>query len=309
MRLASVSVDLDSLPYYYRIHGLDEGVLDARARRLVYSTALPRLLEVFGRAGVPSTLFAIGEDLSDGECAGALSKAAAGHEVASHSHRHDYALSRLPEEEIARDLSLADAAILRCTGRLPEGFRAPGYTLSAPLYRALCARGYRYGSSAFGAAPYYLAKAMVMGALQLWGRPSRAVLDSPGVMLAPRVPYRPDPQHPYRRGDGPVLELPVAVTPLSRFPFIGTFALTLPRPVVRGLYRTLRGDRLLNLELHGIDALDESDGVPPALCRVQPEQKVSASQRLLRLEELLRWLKEDFEVCTLAAAARRPGLV
>ena len=39
--------------------------------------------------------------------------------------------------------------------------------------------------------------------------------------------YRPDPQQPYRRGAGAVLELPMTVTPGVRFPFIGTFALTL----------------------------------------------------------------------------------
>ncbi|HYO69594.1 MAG TPA: polysaccharide deacetylase, partial [Archangium sp.] len=41
-RLASISVDLDSEPHSCRIHGLPESLLDARARGLVYTTAVPR---------------------------------------------------------------------------------------------------------------------------------------------------------------------------------------------------------------------------------------------------------------------------
>jgi peptidoglycan/xylan/chitin deacetylase (PgdA/CDA1 family) len=310
VRLSSVSVDLDSLPHYCRIHGLDEAALDPAARSLVYTRALPRLCEVFAAAKVPATLFAIGEDLGEPECRASLAAAArAGHEAASHSFRHDYALSRQSPEAIAADLARADDAIATAVGRRPVGFRAPGYTLSAPLYRALCDRGYRYDSSAFPAAPYYLAKAAVMGALAVAGRPSRSVLDSPRVLLAPRAPYRPDPSQPYRRGSGSVVELPVTVLPVSRFPFIGTFALTLPKPLVRAMYLRLRGDGLLNFELHGIDALEASDGLPAAICDVQPEQRVPLRQRLSRLAELLRWLGDDFQLATLAAAASAPGLV
>ena len=63
-RLASISVDLDSLPHYCRIHGLPESLLDARARGLVYTTAVPRLRQLLAEVGVPGTFFAIGEDVA-----------------------------------------------------------------------------------------------------------------------------------------------------------------------------------------------------------------------------------------------------
>ncbi|WP_375771749.1 polysaccharide deacetylase family protein [Archangium gephyra] len=309
-RLASISVDLDSLPHYCRIHGLPESLLDARARGLVYTTAVPRLRQLLASVGVPGTFFAIGEDVAaDAGAAEALRSAhQAGVEVASHSFSHDYALTRRAPESIREDLRRADEVLEAATGVRPVGFRAPGYTLNAALYAATVERGYRYGSSAFPAVPYYTAKAAVMGSLALLGRPSRAVLDSPRVLLAPRTPYRPDPARPYQRGSGAVLELPMAVTPGVRFPFIGTFALTLPLPAVRAAYRSLQGDTFFNLELHAADVLDEQDGIPPELVRQQRDLRVPATHKLERLRTLFGWLKSDYDVVTLRDAASHLAL-
>jgi len=303
-RLASLSVDLDTLPHYCRIHGLPESLLDEKARALVYAVAVPRLRELWASLGVPGTFFAIGEDVAAPQAARALREASeAGVEVASHSFAHDYALTRRPPEAIREDLRRADEALRAATGTAPVGFRAPGYTLSAALYAATVERGYRYGSSAFPAAPYYAAKAAVMGGLALVGRPSRAVLDTPRVLLAPREPYRPDPESPYRRGSGAVLELPMAVTPGVRFPFIGTFATTLPLAVVRTLYRACRAEAFFNLELHAVDVLGEEDGIPPELVRQQRDLRVPAARKLERLRTVFSWLKEDYDVVTLHDAA------
>ncbi|WNG49594.1 polysaccharide deacetylase family protein [Archangium minus] len=304
-RLASISVDLDSLPHYCRIHGLPESLLDARARGLVYTTAVPRFMELLASVGVPGTFFAIGEDVAaDAGAARVLrSSHEAGVEVASHSFSHDYALTRRPLESIREDLRRADEVLEAATGVRPVGFRAPGYTLNAALYAATVERGYRYGSSTFPAAPYYTAKAAVMGALALLGCPSRAVLDSPRVLLAPRTPYRPEPARPYSRGRGAVLELPMTVTPRVRFPFIGTFATTLPMPAVRALYRACLGDSFFNFELHAVDVLGAEDGIPPELVRQQRDLRVPVAHKLERLRTLFGWLKSDYDVVTLRDAA------
>jgi peptidoglycan-N-acetylglucosamine deacetylase len=145
----------------------------------------------------------------------------------------------------------------------------------------------------------------VMGTLKALGRPSRAILDAPSVLLAPRLPYRPDPELPYRRGTGAVLELPIATTPLARFPFIGTFAAAFPEVVVRPVYRSLQSASLLNFELHGIDVLGADDGLPPALVRQQRDLAVSSAAKMRRLRKVFAWLRSDREVVTLAAAATR----
>ncbi len=306
-RLASISVDLDSLPHYCRIHGLPESLLDARARGLIYATAVPRLRALLEQVGVPGTFFAIGEDVAaDPGAARALGEAhRAGVEIASHSYSHDYALTRLPPDALHADLARADEVLEAACGARPVGFRAPGYTLNAALYAATVARGYRYGSSAFPATPYYTAKAAVMGTLAALGRPSRAVLDSPRVLLAPRVPYRPDPGQPYARGAGAVLELPMTVVPGVRFPLIGTFVTTLPGPALRLAYRACAGDAFFNLELHAVDVLDAADGIPAALVRQQRDLRVPAALKLERLRTVFEWLRADSDVVTLRDAAER----
>jgi hypothetical protein len=306
-RVASISVDLDSLPHYCRIHGLPESLLDDRARSLVLGVAVSRFRELLSELSLPATLFVIGEDLAD-EGARAVVKSAhqGGLEIGNHSFSHDYALTRRARDDIASDVLRGEEAITQVVGESPLGFRAPGYTLSPDLFGILCERGYLYDSSVFPAAPYYAAKALVMGGMALLGKPSRSILDSPKVISAPRLPYRPDVAEPYREGNGLTLELPIATAPFSRLPFIGTFAVLMPRPVVQATYLAMRTTMdFFNFELHGIDLLDQHDGVPAELVRRQPDLRVPVAQKRARLRELFSRLKDDYEVVTLAEAARR----
>ena len=238
----------------------------------------------------------------------------AGAEIGNHSQTHDYALSLREPRRIRDEVEQGAQAVEAAVGERPAGFRAPGYSLSPALYQAVCAAGHRYDSSAFPAAPYYLAKAAVMGALAVFGRRSGAVLDSPRVLAAPTRPYLPDPAAPYRRGGGAAIELPISCAPVSRLPFIGTLVTSLPTAAASAVYRTLRGTPLLNLELHAIDFLDASDGIPAPLAARQRDSRIPFAQKRARLAEVLRWIGGDFEVTTLAQAAeklaaRREGLV
>jgi peptidoglycan-N-acetylglucosamine deacetylase len=310
--LAAISVDLDSLPHYCRIQGLPETMLDDRARGLVATHAVPRFLELFEAVRIQATFFVIGSELSDPQLCSALRAAhAAGIELASHSDSHDYSLSRQGFDACLADLTRAEEQMVVQLGVRPVGFRAPGYTLSPALLQAAIVRGYSYDSSAFPAAPYYLAKASVMGALALLGRPSRAILDTPAVLLAPRVPYRPDGLAPYSRGKAPLLELPVTVTPRTRLPCIGTFAVAAPLPLVKAAFDACARDALFNFELHALDVLDASDGIPAALVAQQRDAAIPAARKLARLETLFARLGEGRERVTLAQAAKRlaPGLL
>lgn len=305
-RLASISVDLDTLPHYCRIFSLPESLLDDEARAVVAAKAIPRYLELFERAGTSATFFCIGSDLTLPGMSEALTVAhRAGVELASHSWSHDYALSRMASGAILADLRRADEALTTLTGQRPVGFRAPGYTLSPALLQAVEQLGYLYDSSTYPAVPYYLAKAGVMGLLEVLRRPSKAILDTPRVLLAPTTPYRPSSSAPYARGTSPVLELPVAVAPVTRLPFIGAFATVLPWLVVEATFRTLRRVPHFNFELHAIDVLDATDGIPAELVARQRDLAVPASVKLERLAKLFAWLGDDRERVTVALAARR----
>jgi peptidoglycan-N-acetylglucosamine deacetylase len=287
--IVSVSVDLDALACYHRIHALADGP-SVEARFAILRRALPRLGELFAKHGIAATLFVVGQDLlEDSEGRAIVAELAkAGHEIASHSHSHPYDLVRLGRAGIADEIDRAHAAIAEACVCPPVGFRAPGYEISAELVEVLCERGYRYDSSAFPAIPYYLAKAAVMAAIRVTGRKSGSILGSPQVLGAPRLPYHPAAGAPYRRGNLPIVELPVTVTPHLRLHVIGTTIVLAPEWLRRRLVASALTTPHFNLELHGIDLADAiSDGISASLIARQPDLRVSLSRKLAALDATL----------------------
>ncbi|MFL5368505.1 MAG: polysaccharide deacetylase family protein [Myxococcales bacterium] len=294
--IASVSVDLDGLACYSAIHGIDPSLLDERALRAVPEVAIARLCELFAGLGIQATFFVIGSDLKLPYAAASVAAAArAGHEIASHSHAHDYALSRLGRAAMELDLTLAEEAIRAACGAPPRGFRAPGYTLSPELLDALTRRGYAYDSSLLPSPAYYAAKAFALALYATRGRRSESILGSPGQLFAPRSAH-------WRSG---IRELPVATLPLLRAPVIGTVLAAVPASLGAALVRAAGASGHLNLELHAIDVLDASDGAPALLAAAQPGLSIPAAVKLRRLREVLAAVRERAEVCTLEAAAPR----
>jgi peptidoglycan/xylan/chitin deacetylase (PgdA/CDA1 family) len=305
-RLCSVSVDLDPVACYHRIHALAEPPAD-RARVAVLRRCLPRFAELFARHGVRATLFVVGRDLEEDAEGRALLAALArdGHELANHTYTHPYDFVRLGAGRVTDEIDRAHAAIADCAGAAPVGFRAPGYEISAPVLRALGARGYRYDSSAFPSVPYYGAKALVMAAMRLAGRPSGSILGSPRALLAPRAPYRPSETAPYRRGDATLVELPIAVTPIARLPVIGTSLVTSPAWLRRRLVAAALRAPFFNLELHGIDLADaDADEISPALIARQPDLRRPLAHKLRALDETLTSARSaGFTFAPLASAS------
>jgi peptidoglycan-N-acetylglucosamine deacetylase len=289
-RICSVSVDLDALGCYYRIHALP-GAPPEPARFAVLRRCLPRFAELFARHGVRATFFVVGQDLEDDAEGRALlaDLARGGHELASHTHTHPYDFVRLGRAAIADEIDRAHAAIGACAGTPPVGFRAPGYEITAEALDVLRARGYRYDSSVFPSAAYYGAKAVVMAAMRLTGRKSGSVLGNPRVLRAPLEPYRPAAGDIYRdRGGDGLVEIPIAVTRGARLPVIGTSLIVAPALVRRRLVAAALRAPLFNLELHGIDLCDaEADAVPAALVARQPDLRRPLAHKLAALEETL----------------------
>jgi peptidoglycan/xylan/chitin deacetylase (PgdA/CDA1 family) len=289
-RVVSVSVDLDSIDCYWRIHALP-GEPPEGVRRAILRRCLPRFAEVFARHGVPATFFVVGRDLQDDADGAALlaELARAGHELANHSYTHPYDLVRLGAPAIADEIDRAHGAIADCTGHAPVGFRAPGYAISAELIDLLASRRYRYDSSTFPSVPYYGAKAAIMAAMRVLGRPSGSYLATPRVLTAPRLPYRPAAGAPYRSGDAAIVELPITVTPVLRLPVIGTSVVAAPEWMRRRLVAAALRAPFFNLEMHGIDLADvDGDEMPPGLVARQPELRRPLAYKLAALEATLR---------------------
>jgi peptidoglycan-N-acetylglucosamine deacetylase len=303
VKRCAVSIDLDGIGCYYRIHGL--GPAPEELADVMYERAIPRASNLFAARGIHVTWFVIGRDAERAGNAAVLGKLAAhGDELANHSYTHPYELARLDAATVDDEVSQCDRVLRGITGTPPRGFRAPGYDVSPAMLDALARRGYRYDSSIFPAPGYYAAKAAVMAALALARRPSGAVLTNPRALAAPADPYRPSMTAPWRRGQAPVVELPVAVTTWTRMPAIGTTLLVAPALVRARLLAGMTKRRFFNFELHGIDFIDaDRDGIPGDLVARQPDLRVPIDDKLARLGDILDQLAERWEFATLADVA------
>ena len=313
MKRAAVTIDVDSLRFYAQIHGLPE----IRGDDPIYTLALPRFARLIAGAGIHATVFAVGEDAARYPEAFRF-VAETGSELASHSYSHDYRLSQRSSKEIENDLEKAEDALSPLCGPPPRnektpagptirGFRAPGYNVSSTLLSVLLRRGYLYDSSLLPAPAYWMARAVALGRYALLRRPSVSLLGHFSAFAGPLEPYRTTPEKPWKpTPDGPLLELPMAVSSWARLPLFGTSWILWPT-LLR--HRLLDGalDRLplINFEMHAIDLLGPDDpGVPKALIRAQPDLRISANQKLVLFSRLFSTLAHRTEVRSLADWSR-----
>jgi len=309
----AVSIDLDGIACYYRIHGL--GAAPSELEHSILERALPRAAALFASRGLHVTWFVVGRDadpqaeLPDRDVRAANATrlralAEAGDELGNHSYSQPYELARLAPDAIEDEIGRCDRVLRAITGNPTKGFRAPGYDVAPAMLDTLAHLGYRYDSSIFPAPGYYAAKVAVMGALALLGRPSGAVLTNPRALAAPAVPYRPSMTSPWRRGQAPLVELPIAVTPWSRVPAIGTMLLVAPAWIRTRVLDAMAKRPFFNLELHGIDFADaEKDGIPGELVDRQPDLRVSIDDKLARLGGVLDTIAQRWQFATLAEVA------
>ncbi len=304
-KMSAVSVDLDEIDTYRRLHGLP--TREQGGSSAVYDLALDRMVRFARDQRLELSLFAVGRDLrreASAERLAALSRA--GHPVENHSQSHRHDLARASRAVMVAEVDEAQDVIEQVTGRRPRGFRAPGYAISDTLLEVLEQRGYSFDASVFACPPYFLAKTLAMASIRLRGRRSRAVLDTPRVMLAPRLPYRP--ARPWwRPGGAGLLELPIAVTRRLRLPLIGT-SVTMAGPRgARALARGCADAPLVSFGLHGIDFLDASDGLEDLLGH-QPDVNISSSRKLACLAAAIFELRRcGYRFVTLAEAAEELG--
>jgi hypothetical protein len=129
-------------------------------------------------------------------------------------------------------------------------------------------------------------------------------MTNPRALGAPADPYRPAMARPWRRGQAPVVELPVAVTPWTRIPAIGTSLIVAPAVIRNRIVRAMARRAFWNFELHGIDFADaEKDGIPGELVARQPDLRLPIAEKLARLDQLLDQLLAGWELVTLAEVA------
>ncbi len=302
VRRAAVNVDVDGLYLYDRIHGHagSSGNADdfdpATADPTVWTRGVPRMLDLFDRAGVKATFFVVAQDLAHADARAVLRECVtAGHEIGNHSLTHPYDLSRRATADLAVEVGQARERLEDFCGVPVVGFRAPGYVTSEDLLETVVASGHIYDSSRFPCPPYQAAKAAFIGWYRLRGRPSGSIAEPPTVWLGPTEPYVE--RLPSGRA---LMELPIGVLPGLRLPFIGTSVIAGGRALQLATMPLLARADWLNFELHAIDLLDHHDDQLPARFLAQPDQRVPLARKWPLLLRTLEAMIQSHEVRTLA---------
>lgn len=210
--VASLSLDLDNQWSYMKTHG-DAGW---ESYPSYLDVVVPRVLEFLASRDLRITFFVVGQDAAIDRNREALaSLAAAGHEIANHSFRHEPWLHLYSEAELQREFQQTEDAILATTGRRPVGFRGPGYSLSDTTLEVLVERGYRYDASTLPTYIGPLARLFYFRTARLDDEQRQERGQLFGSM---RDGMRPVGPYHWAVGDRTLLELPVTTMPLVKVP-------------------------------------------------------------------------------------------
>ena len=309
--IASLSCDLDDKWSYMKTHG--DGGWETFPSYL--DLIVPRILSCLKQQDLPATFFIVGQDaVSERNRNLFRSIAEAGYEVGNHSFRHDPWLHLYSEQEIEKEMAMAEEHIEEATGQRPVGFRGPGYSISEATVKELIRRDYLYDATTFPTFLMPLARLYYFATSNFSSQEKRLRKRLGGRLrdgLRPNKPY-------WWRLDGKtLLEIPVTTLPGFKLPLHMSylFALNVFSPkLARGyLYLSLRLCRLAGVEpsivLHPTDFLGSEDR--QGLLFI-PGMGLPLEKKLEFVEDVLKRLKDAFSVVTLrehaAMAARRTTL-
>lgn len=292
-KVCSISIDMDPIGQYLGARGYEpreETNLNA-----IYEDALPRFLDLFDEFGVKATFFVVGKDLENADNRARIRQMhEKGHEVANHTYSHRLDFSQLPPEEKKTEIVKASDLIGDACGVRPIGFRAPGWGIDSQTLKILEDDGYQYDSSIF---PSYLISVMAWSNWVLnRGRLKRTLGSTLNVGMAPKLPYYPSIDAPWRRGEMKIAELPVTVLPLMQLPFLGTVLFmwgSLPFRMSSAYLKKF--DRPVLYELHGIELVDYYKEVNDPRLGVKPGLMRSIDDKVGLYRTMLETFSDHYE--------------
>jgi peptidoglycan-N-acetylglucosamine deacetylase len=302
--IASLSLDLDNQWSYMKTHG-DEGweTFPSYLNGLV-----PRVLEALQQANLRITFFIVGQDAALEKNHAALRMLTdAGHEVGNHSFRHEPWLHRYSEEELDREIAAAEKYIELATGKRPNCFRGPGYSLSRTVLKVLTQRGYVCDASTF---PTFLGPLARMYYF-MTSKLDKAELEQRDYLfgkmqdgLRPLKPYR------LQTEVGSLIEIPVTTMPWFKIPINVSYLLYLSvySPLIAKLYFRfaialckLTGVQL-SLLLHPLDFLGVDDNIPEMA--FFPAMDLPVQRKLKFVQEIFQMLNQHFTIVTMQEHAQ-----
>ena len=103
----------------------------------------PAFLKLFDETKFQATFYCVAADLvSESARKGIRDIVAAGHRIGNHTLDHRYALTRLDEDEMYRQVYEGKQRLEQEAQETVEGFRAPGYHVNGSVLRAGSHRSY-----------------------------------------------------------------------------------------------------------------------------------------------------------------------
>lgn len=210
--------------------------------------------------GIRATLFMVGNDfLPEKNRPGICQMAREGHEIANHTQSHVQGFRFLSPAEKEIEIAGMEAACQKVLGRIPVGFRSPGWNIADDALPILQNRGYLYDSSIFPTALTPLLKFFYWHSMKGTPGKDRTTLGSWKYMTAPVTPYQTGNRNFDRRGESGFWEIPVTVTPGLRIPFSATFLLATGLEFFHFCFRMLRAfGRPIQFQFHLSDFVDYS---------------------------------------------------
>ena len=294
----SLSLDLDNKWSYLKTHGTDAW----RNYPTYLDTVVPRILKFLADRNLTITFFVVGQDAALEKNRESLAQVTeAGHEIASHSFKHEPWLHLYSEKDLDIELEQAEDAIESATSRRVRGFRGPGFSLSEATLRVLAKRGYDYDATAFPNILNPLARAYFFAKSELSDEEKerrKALFGSFSDAFRPVKPYR------WAVEGSGLLELPVTTMPVFKTPihfsyliylasFSGAAAFLYMRIAI-AMCRTTRTEP--SLLLHPLDFLGREDDSD---LRFFPGMAMPADEKLELMDGFFGLLLNAFEPTTI----------
>lgn len=222
--LASVSLDLDNLWAYQKIHN-DPGWEKFPS---YFERFIPFVLDVLNDLNIKITFFVTGQDAAMAQHTDLLkSLVKHGHEVGNHSFHHESWLELYSKEDIQREIVKTDELLSLTTGEKPVGFRGPGFSWSMDVLDVLSENGYIYDTSTLPTYLGPLARMYYFSKSKLSEEEKKKRRNLFGSFSQGRLPVQPFFWN--LESTDRLLEIPVTTIPFFKLPFHLSYLLYISR--------------------------------------------------------------------------------
>jgi len=303
MPKANISLDLDNLWSYLKVHGENKW----KDYPSYLPAFVPLISEFLERHQLSITFFLVGKDLEMEENIPFVrSLSEKGHDFGNHSFVHEPWMERRGEEEIIKELKRTETLIEKVTGKRAVGFRGPGFSLSPSMLKAVHALGYSFDSSLFPMSLSSIARFVYHLSMKDDSKEEKEkrknLFGKTSNLFYPLKPFE------WKMQEGGLLELPVTTMPFLRFPIHLSYIIWLSgfsKKCALAYFRTAlflleKTNTPLSLLLHPLDFLGGEDVKELSFF---PGMQLSRSHKLSIANQVIEAVKSRFDLVSMSAYA------